>query len=73
MSFKDKSPEVQDFLDIVSEGLMGMKASEALQNNLCVSCHHPAGEFRDPLSAKEYNISGLCQTCQDSIFGDPSE
>lgn len=24
--------------------------------------------FRDILSAKEYYISGLCQTCQDSVF-----
>jgi hypothetical protein len=25
--------------------------------------------FRDKLSAKEYGISGMCQTCQDKIFG----
>lgn len=24
--------------------------------------------FRNELSAKEYYISGLCQSCQDSIF-----
>ena len=27
-------------------------------------------EFRDELSRKEYRISGLCQKCQDEIFGD---
>ena len=26
-------------------------------------------EFRDDLSRKEYNISGLCQHCQDAFFG----
>lgn len=26
-------------------------------------------EFRDTLSLKEYSISGLCQKCQDRIFG----
>ncbi len=26
-------------------------------------------EFRDLLSIKEFEISGLCQKCQDKIFG----
>ncbi len=25
--------------------------------------------FRDELSLKEYRISGLCQKCQDEMFG----
>ena len=25
-------------------------------------------DFRDILSVKEYNISGLCQNCQDDVF-----
>ena len=25
--------------------------------------------FRDDLSRKEYSISGLCQDCQDEVFG----
>ena len=25
--------------------------------------------FKDELSAKEYYISGMCQACQDSMFG----
>ena len=28
----------------------------------------PIGEFRDRLSEKEYTISGMCQSCQDSTF-----
>lgn len=36
--------------------------------------HNVAGDFlwfmfRDELSAKEYYISGMCQACQDSVFG----
>lgn len=26
-------------------------------------------EFKDLLSFKEFQISGLCQKCQDNIFG----
>lgn len=26
-------------------------------------------EFRNKLSVKEFTISGLCQQCQDEVFG----
>lgn len=26
-------------------------------------------EFRDELSMREYEVSGLCQKCQDEVFG----
>lgn len=29
----------------------------------------PVFVFDDILSAKEYTISGMCQDCQDSVFG----
>ncbi len=29
--------------------------------------------FADELSAKEYRISGLCQSCQDKTFKEPDE
>src|SRR6266487_1160403 len=29
--------------------------------------------FRDELSSREYSISGLCQDCQDSVFGTGEE
>lgn len=45
----------------------------------CPFCRRPATDtgrndlpqahlFRDELSAREYSISGLCQTCQDRVF-----
>jgi len=27
------------------------------------------GDFRNPISLREYEISGLCQSCQDETFG----
>lgn len=30
-------------------------------------------DFKDPLSLKEYQISGMCQKCQDHIFEVPDE
>ena len=36
----------------------------------CRTCDAPIiGEFRDKLSEEEYLISGMCQDCQDEIFG----
>jgi hypothetical protein len=31
-------------------------------------CGKFADNFRDELSRKEFNISGLCQRCQDQVF-----
>jgi|TARA_Y100000296_G_scaffold80118_1_gene105039 hypothetical protein len=47
----------------------GRSRTLAMAGNQCVSCGESAGDFRDELSRKEYGISGLCQCCQDSIFG----
>ena len=40
----------------------------AHQIGLCPFCRDPIGEFRDALSLREFKISGLCQSCQDSVF-----
>lgn len=37
----------------------------------CPLCGNPVNreDFRDELSMREFNISGMCQKCQDRIFG----
>lgn len=40
---------------------------------LCPTCSEPVGEFKDELSRREYDISGMCQKCQDSVFDAPEE
>jgi predicted restriction endonuclease len=47
------------------------KEVEAVENNRCPICgaEIDPNDFRDELSKKEYGISGLCQGCQDDIFG----
>lgn len=44
---------------------------EAILADRCVSCRAPSPltSFRDLLSRKEFAISGLCQACQDQVFG----
>jgi len=38
---------------------------------LCPLCGMPVKDedFRNALSRKEFKISGMCQNCQDNIFG----
>ena len=39
----------------------------------CPFCNEEKGPFRDELSRKEYEISGLCQKCQDDVYGGSDE
>lgn len=45
--------------------------AEDIINGICPTCgvEIKQEDFRDTLSIKEYYISGLCQKCQDSVFG----
>lgn len=63
----EKSPEMEAFLEQTSG------RTTAIEGQYCVKvpigCGKRADEFEDDLSRKEYRISGLCQNCQNAIFG----
>lgn len=44
-------------------------ASAAISDNKCPTCGRIIGSFRNAISKKEYSISGMCQVCQDEVFG----
>lgn len=46
------------------------KAIDAIKDGICPVCRNEITGFRDALSEKEYTISGMCQACQDRVFGD---
>lgn len=62
----DKSEAMINAIDSL---LPGTKAKIA--SNCCPICGKSIveSEFRDALSVREYEISGMCQKCQDDIFG----
>ena len=70
MKPSEKSKGMEDQIDILSFELFGRSRTHSIKNNVCVSCGKPAMKFKDKLSEKEFSISGLCQTCQSSIWGD---
>lgn len=61
MDYVNKSPQMSAFLNSVFPH----------EDGQCAFCKVPVGEFRDALSRREYEISHLCQACQDSAFGGP--
>jgi len=63
-----KSGEIDQFITKA----LGIQRRESIQREVCAVCHKkvdPKTDFRDELSLKEYSISGMCQECQDKIFG----
>jgi hypothetical protein len=62
--FESKSPAVVNALDALFPG-----TKQAAATGNCTFCRKPVTEFRNAISAREYKISGFCQTCQDEVFG----
>ena len=56
------------------EGLFPGTA-QAIRECKCPACHNPIviADFVDLLSVREYEISGLCQVCQDEFFNSTGE
>lgn len=48
------------------------EAVERVEQLKCATCGKDIKEedFRNEISKKEYTISGMCQKCQDSVFGE---
>jgi len=66
-----KSRERVEMLDGLSELMWGRKLSKSLDDRACVKCGGEVVRFRDRESAKEYDISGWCQKCQDEFWVPP--
>ncbi len=63
-----KSPHVNNLL----KQRFGVDREQAILDEVCVpapiGCGKPVEAFRTVEDAKEYEISGLCQSCQDNLF-----
>jgi len=60
---------LDSFKEAMEIDLFGRTKADAHKNKICLQCGGPATEFQNALSAREYQISGLCQKCQDELFG----
>jgi len=67
-----RNKDVQKVIDSFSKKAFGISQTEADQMAVCVFCKKPIDpdrDFRNEISRKEFEISGICQDCQDSVFG----
>lgn len=60
-----KHPDIDNLLT----SLTGKDRQSTIIENKCVFCKNPNFDFRDDISRREYQISGMCVTCQDKVFG----
>lgn len=66
-----KSKEMQEFQDNLARGLYGITLTEALDKGICLQCREIAlPRCYSQSGRKEYEISGLCERCFDSIVED---
>ena len=66
-----RDKDIQDFLDYVNKISYGRTQKEADKEGVCLYCGEKKKEFRAEINIKEYNISGMCQKCQDIFFNSP--
>ena len=60
----NKSPELMADMEKLFPGTI-----QAINEKKCPVCRNPIIDFRNEISRREYLISGLCQDCQDQMFG----
>ena len=62
------NPTFENALEEISKSF-AVPRSVARKNKTCVICGGKATTFKNAISEKEYTLSGMCQCCQDKIFG----
>ena len=62
-TYKDQS------IDAFLSSMTGRNRVATIASNTCMTCGGAADTFKDEVSKREYAISGMCQSCQNSVFG----
>ncbi|MFH1490475.1 MAG: hypothetical protein ABII06_16325 [Pseudomonadota bacterium] len=60
--------KVQKLLDLMSNHSYEANYAIAKATRTCVICRNAARVFRDASAKLEYDVSALCQGCQDEYF-----
>lgn len=69
MAIKDKAPEVLLMMEAILPGSVERVLSDTPKCPFCGRGVNKEKDFVDDLSRREFEISGLCQKCQDDTFG----
>lgn len=60
----EKAPDLEAFLTMIT----GRDRRKCILSRTCMVCGQDAIDFRDDNSFREFEISGMCQSCQDLTF-----
>lgn len=66
---KAKQPTAKEELAEEKVNEFTIIKKEAIVESFCSMCGGKCGDFKNEESLKEHDLSGMCQTCQDKIFG----
>lgn len=61
-----KSPAIDNLITSIT----GVSRQDAENVKICVWCKKSLTPFRNQISEREHQISGMCQSCQDDTFGE---
>jgi len=64
----NKMKTLDELIDKLTHETAKSRYSKAKAEKTCVLCRNPAVSFRTTVAKLEYNVSGLCQDCQDKYF-----
>ncbi len=59
---------LQELFAALSDNETALRYASAKANKTCKICGRRAVTFRNALAKLEYNISAICQECQDKYF-----
>lgn len=70
-NWKPNPSEKSEGIDHAITAIFGIDRKENIKAKQCVFCSEKVelDSFKDERSLKEFHISGMCQPCQDKIFG----
>jgi len=64
-----KATKKSKYIENLLTSMSGRDRVQCVKERLCACCGGAAYYFDGKLSKKEYTISGMCQPCQDLVFG----
>jgi hypothetical protein len=56
---------IEELINILAETEVRLRAESAKAKRICKICGNPAVSFRTYREEMEYNLSLMCQSCQD--------
>jgi hypothetical protein len=60
--------KAMELIEVLSDPKYRASYANAKASGTCIKCKKPARNYRTTSAKLEYDVSGLCQNCQDYFF-----